>query len=213
MANRIIGWLAHVFNYNAKRLSDFFRYQRICFEVKNIETPFNIESEVEIRTPKQVKIEKDCTIKKRAIINGRSKLKDYGIMLGENTYIKENCYFDAYEGYIHIDGFCAFGQNTIIHGGGGVNIGKYVITGANCYIISSNHKYDSKELPIMLQGDKRKGITIEENVWLGGSVIVLDGVRIGKNSVIGAGTILTTDVPKNSTAYNQNNLKQTIIYK
>ena len=34
----------------------------------------------------------------------------------------------------------------------------------------------------MLQGDKRKGIVIEDNVWLGGSVIVLDDVTIGKNS-------------------------------
>ena len=140
------------------------------------------------------------------------KNDQYGIILGENTYLKENCYFDAYEGFIHIDGFCAFGQNTIIHGGGGVKIGKHVITGANCYIISSNHKYESKELPIMLQGDKRKGITIEDNVWLGGSVIILDGVHIGKNSVVGAGTILTQDVPKNTIIYNNNNLNRKNLY-
>ena len=43
---------------------------------------------------------------------------------------------------------------------------------------------------------RAKGIIIEDNVWLGGSVVVLDGVRIGRNSVIGAGTIVTKDVPK-----------------
>ncbi len=196
-----------------KRLSDYFRNQRVAFEIKNIESPYNFESDVEIRTPLQINIKKDCTLKKRTILNGRSILNEFGIMFGENTYLKENCYFDAYDGYIHVDGFCAFGQNTIIHGGGGVKIGKHVITGANCYIISSNHNYKSKELPIMLQGDERKGIIIEDNVWLGGAVIILDNVHIGKNSVIGAGTIVTKDIPKNSMVYNQNNLKETIIYK
>lgn len=65
----------------------------------------------------------------------------------------------------------------------------------------------------MLQGDKRKGIIIEDNVWLGGSVVVLDGVRIGRNSVIGAGTIVTKDVPKNSLLYNKNNIQIKEIYK
>lgn len=209
MPNRFIGKII----YNGYKFKDFIsmnlRNHLTYYLVKNIKEPFCIEKNVEFRTPKQIFIEKDCTIKSRTIINGRSNVDDFGVILGENTYLKENCYFDAYSGFIHIDGFCAFGQNTIIHGGGGVKIGKYVIIGANCYIIASNHIYNSLDFPIMLQGDKRKGIVIGDNVWIGGSVIVLDGVTIGKNSIIGAGTVVTKNVPPNSLIYN----KQSIIIK
>lgn len=213
MPNRIIGHILYKATSLLSMVSTSIRNHKNFYLLKNIELPFNIEKQVELRTPNQIKLHKDCTIKARTIINGRSSKKEFGINFGENTYLKENCYFDAYGGFIEIKGFCAFGQNTIIHGGGGVEIGKNVITGSNCYLISSNHNYESKEFPIMLQGDKRKGIIIEDNVWLGGSVVVLDGVRIGRNSVIGAGTIVTKNVPKNSLLYNKNNIQIKEIYK
>lgn len=193
----------------SKNLQDHLLY----YLLDKIELPFHIEKDVEFRNAHQIYIKKECTIKSRCIINGRSSCQEHGIIFGENTYLKENCNFDAYNGFIKTEGNCAFGQNTIIHGGGGVKIGKYVITGANCYIISSNHKYDSIEYPIVLQGDSRKGIIIEDNVWLGGNVIVLDGVRIGKNSVVAAGTILTRDVPKNTLIYNKLDLQKKELYK
>lgn len=209
MPIRFIGKIIHTVYKFKEFVSTNLRNHLTYYLVKNINVPFCVEKNVEFRTPDKILIEKDCTIKSRTIINGRSKIEDFGVRLGENTYIKENCYFDAYSGFIHVNGFCAFGQNTIIHGGGGVKIGKYVITGANCYIIASNHKYDSLDFPIMLQGDKRKGIVIGDNVWIGGSVVVLDGVNIGKNSIIGAGTVVTNDVPPNSLIYN----KQSTIIK
>ncbi|WP_219724535.1 DapH/DapD/GlmU-related protein [Halomonas urumqiensis] len=49
----------------------------------------------------------------------------------------------------------------------------------------------------MLAGEP---ITIEDNVWLGGGVIVLAGVTIGENSVIGAGAVVTKDIPANVVA-------------
>lgn len=213
MPNRFVGRLIHISCKIKDAIYLNLHNHLVLFLIKNIKEPFYIEMGVEFRTPEQIKIEKDCTIKSRSIINGRSRKKNFGVIFGENTYLKENCYFDAYSGFIHIGGFCAFGQNTIIHGGGGVKIGKYVIVGANCYIISSNHIYDSIEFPIILQGDKQKGIVIEDNVWLGGSVIILDGVTVGKNSIIGAGTVVTKNVPANSLIYNKNNLVTGKVYK
>lgn len=45
-----------------------------------------------------------------------------------------------------------------------------------------------------------KPITVEDGVWIGGGVIVLPGVTIGKNSVIGAGSVVTRSIPKNCVA-------------
>jgi len=203
MPNKIVGNVLAkcraIYRFIHQRASNSINY----YLIDELGLPFNIHYLCEFRTPAQISINYDCTIKARTILNGRSKARKHGIILGADTYLKENCYLDAYGGYIEIEGQCAFAQNTIIHGGGGVSIGKNVISGANCYIISSNHNFDSEELPIMLQGDTKRGITIGNNVWLGGNVIVLDGVSIGNNCVIGAGTIVRKNIPSGIIVYDQ----------
>jgi acetyltransferase-like isoleucine patch superfamily enzyme len=159
---------------------------------------FDIHRTVEFRNPQQISLGQACVIKARSILNGRSDARAHGLVLGRDSYVKEGCILDAYGGSITIAGPCALGQNTIMHGGGGIEIGSHVLMGANCYVIASNHKYRSRELPIMLQGDHRRGISIGDNVWLGGGVIVLDGVTIGNNVVVGAGTVVSEAIPANS---------------
>lgn len=203
MPNRTIGRFIHHL-LNARRVvAKHANAHHLSYVVARLVEPFDIDPSVEIRTPSQISIERESVIRARAILNGRSSTSEFGITLGEQTYIKEGCYLDAYGGSISIGGFCAFAQNTFIHGGGGVAIGTHVIVGPDTYIIASNHNYGSRELPIMLQGESRRGIAIGSNVWLGASVVVLDGVRIGDNSVVGAGTVLTHDVPRNTVVYDK----------
>lgn len=75
-----------------------------------------------------------------------------------------------------------------------INIGNNVRVGANCVIMDGDAH----------QNDPRAGvnspIVIEDNVWIGTNVIVLKGVTIGKNSLIGAGSIVTKDIPANVVA-------------
>ena len=79
---------------------------------------------------------------------------------------------------------------------GPVVIGRDVMMGPRCHLIALNHAVDDVERPMREQGhaDKRP-IVIEDDVWLGASVVVLPGVRIGTGSVIGAGSVVTRDVP------------------
>lgn len=160
--------------------------------------PYRIDLGVEIRNPHKVKIGSNTVIKRGTILNGRSTGNEFGLTFGAETYIKEYCYLDSYGGFIEIVGPCAIGQFCTFHGGGGLTIGRYVMFGAHCYVIASNHLFGSLELPYILQGDRARGITIEDNVWVGGGSILLDGITIGRNSVIGAGAIVTRDVPANS---------------
>ncbi|ODS05668.1 sugar O-acetyltransferase [Vibrio scophthalmi] len=80
-----------------------------------------------------------------------------------------------------------------------VTIGDNVLFGPNIQLYAAGH-------PLDVQGRVEQGIefglpiTIGDNVWLGGSVVVCPGITIGDNSVIGAGSVVTKDIPANVVA-------------
>jgi acetyltransferase-like isoleucine patch superfamily enzyme len=63
-----------------------------------------------------------------------------------------------------------------------------------------NHNFDSSEIPIRLQDGQNESVVIEEDVWIGVRVTICPGVRIGRGSVIGAGSVVTRDIPEYSVA-------------
>ncbi|WP_419470362.1 acyltransferase [Candidatus Kuenenia sp.] len=100
--------------------------------------------------------------------------------IGERTYIQPRCQFSAYKSSIQI--------------GCGVSIA------ANCAFYPYNHGV-APGIPIGKQPLQSKGgIIIGDDSWLGFGVIVLDGVRIGNGAVVGAGSVVTHDIPDNAIA-------------
>lgn len=81
---------------------------------------------------------------------------------------------------------------------GKIVIGKNVMFGPKCSLFAENHNFSDTKSSIKSQGVNQKGITIEDDCWIGSNVVILDGVTIGKGSVIGAGTLVTKDVPAGS---------------
>lgn len=65
-------------------------------------------------------------------------------------------------------------------------------------LFAENHNFSGTESSIKSLGVNQKGITVEDDCWIGSNVTILDGVIIGKGSVIGAGTLVTKDVPAGS---------------
>jgi acetyltransferase-like isoleucine patch superfamily enzyme len=87
------------------------------------------------------------------------------------------------------------GEYSVIRGQGGVTIGDRVYTSPFTQIIAVNHIFDDPNRPFVEQGITAKGIVIEDDVWLGASAVITDGVHIGKGSVVAAGAVVTRDVP------------------
>ena len=96
----------------------------------------------------------------------------YNITVGDNFYTNTNCCI--------LD--CAK-----------ITIGNNVWIGPNVGIYTPNHAFDSKE---RTHGyEKSLPIEIGDNVWIGGSVTIIGGVKIGQNSIIGAGSVVTKNIP------------------
>jgi virginiamycin A acetyltransferase len=86
----------------------------------------------------------------------------------------------------------AINSGTVIYSGNGVRIGDGVLIAANCTLAATNHEFSDPDRRIRDQGfqPSRGGIVIEDDVWLGANVVVLDGAVIGKGAVIGAGSVV-----------------------
>ncbi len=97
------------------------------------------------------------------------------ITLGDNVYIGDFC--------------------TISGDDGEVIIGKNVLIAAYTLIQAANHNFDRLDIPIMDQGHEPSFVHIEDDVWIGASCVICPGVCIGTGAVIGAGAVVTKDVP------------------
>jgi acetyltransferase-like isoleucine patch superfamily enzyme len=79
---------------------------------------------------------------------------------------------------------------------GQINIENDVLIGSGVHIYVSNHKFDDTSVAIYYQGHSAdKSVLIKEGSWIGANAIILPGVTIGRNAVVGAGSIVTKDVP------------------
>ena len=79
---------------------------------------------------------------------------------------------------------------------GDITIGKDVMMGPECVILTRNHAFDRVDIPMRMQGfAEEKPVVIEDDVWIGWRVTILSGIRVGKGSIIGAGAVVTKDVP------------------
>lgn len=80
-----------------------------------------------------------------------------------------------------------------------VVIGDNVMFGPNVTIVTANHPKSPKQREENLEFGAK--VIIEDNVWIAAGVTVCPGVTIGKNSIIGAGSVVTKNIPKNVVAY------------
>jgi len=118
---------------------------------------------------------------------------------GDNISISTHCAIFAREK--KIEGIFTMGNgsnisdNTIIDVCANVSIGKSVAIGNGCTIFTHNHIYTDKSKAAWKGGVITGPVTIADNCWIGANVTIMPGVTIGKHSVVGAGSVVTKDVP------------------
>ncbi len=92
---------------------------------------------------------------------------------------------------------CSINSGVVIYVGNGVEIGANVAIGANTTLAPTNHEYRSADTPIRDQRfmASRGGVVIEDDVWIGVNVVLLDGAHLGKGCVVGAGSLVRGKLP------------------
>lgn len=100
------------------------------------------------------------------------------------------------KGYIKIGNYCLVCPGVRIGAACGVDIGHNCMIASNAYITDS----DWHDIYNRVSTGTSMPVKIKENVWIGDSAIICKGVTIGKNSIIGAGAVITKDVPSNVVA-------------
>lgn len=112
---------------------------------------------------------------------------------GRNINIEAGAYFGNGSG-IELGDCSGIGVNC--HVVGPVTIGNDVIMGPEVIIRTVNHRFDRLDLPIRKQGAAPpERVVISDDVWIGTRVIILPGITIGRGAVVGAGAVVTRDVP------------------
>ncbi len=124
-----------------------------------------------------------------------------GIEIGDRSIVMHGAVLHVYNfrglpnAGIKIGQDSLVGEYSIIRGQGGVTIGNRVYTSPFTQIIAVNHIFDDPNRSFVEQGITAQGIVIEDDVWLGASAVITDGVRVGKGAVVAAGAVVTKDVP------------------
>jgi len=129
-----------------------------------------------------------------------------GVVLGRGVTLRRNVHIEVTSVLRQPGEGCVIGdragisENCQIAAKGRIEIGPETLFGPACLVIAENHVFDDPDRPIREQGASREGISIGGDCWLGGGTKVLDGVSIGDSSVIGAGAVVSKDVPPRSIA-------------
>ena len=151
-----------------------------------------------IRFPRYVSVGRNVYIGDETYLSG---LSTAGVRIGDHVRIREQVWIQATSTLddpgvgLSIGEGTYIGPRCVLGAGGGLTIGRHVTLGAAIHLLAENHAFDDLSRPINEQGVTRRGITIEDNAWIGNAAIVLDGVTIGRGAVIGAGAVVTRDVP------------------
>lgn len=155
-------------NYDPELIKDRYAVKDLCQKYNNLK-------------PSAIK-KKTTAIKK---ILGKTK---------ENITIEQPFWCDY--GYnIEVGENFYSNHNLVILDGNKVEFGDNVFVGPNCSFYTAGHpaEYELRNKGI----EYAKPIKVGNNVWFGGNVCVLPGVTIGDNVVIGAGSVVTKDIPSN----------------
>tara|TARA_Y100000588_G_scaffold373868_2_gene448235 strand:- start:5023 stop:5508 length:486 start_codon:yes stop_codon:yes gene_type:complete len=115
------------------------------------------------------------------------------ISIGDDVMFMYGVYLSPAGSEITIGSNTHFAPYGVLYGP--LTIGDNVAVAAHVVFASIGHGYDRTDIPMVEQPAQKKEIVIEDDVWIGANAVVIGGVTVGTGSIVGAGAVVTKDVP------------------
>jgi acetyltransferase-like isoleucine patch superfamily enzyme len=117
------------------------------------------------------------------------------IEIGDDVYVGHQTILKGYhKNRITIGDGAWIGQQCFLHGAGGITIGRNVGIGPGVKIVTSSHRLDQLDRPILKSDLEFAPVVVEDDSDIGTGAILLPGVRVGRGAQVGAGAVVTRDV-------------------
>jgi acetyltransferase-like isoleucine patch superfamily enzyme len=158
-----------------------------------------IDRRARIESPRRVSVGAGARIDHGAVIRGNTQ-DSRGVSIGAGASIKDYAVINANQGHVSVGERGWIGPYCLIYGNGGVEIGADVLIAAHTSVNTVSHVADRTDVPMNDQGIRCDPVVIEDDVWIGLNCTILQGVVIGRGSIVGAGAVVTRDLPPGSIA-------------
>jgi acetyltransferase-like isoleucine patch superfamily enzyme len=150
---------------------------RVCRELEARAPGVKLHRSVEVRSPDRLTLGPHVHVDRGVLLHcgGMAwSVPDAGIALGEHCYVGPNC---------------------VLFGGGGIELHAAVLVAPGVVIASHQHTFELAGIDIREQPLDFGRVVIERDVWIGANATILPGVRIGTGTVVGAGAVVSRDLP------------------
>lgn len=154
---------------------------------------------VVLRHPHKIRLGDNVVVDDHCVLDAKGQSNE-GITIGNGVFIGRNSILSCKNGDIVLHDEVNIGFNCEVFSGAKVEIGARVMLAAYAYVIGGGHAYDRVDVSPLEQARTAVGVTIGEGAWLGAGVKVLDGTSVGAQSIVGAGAVVTRDIPAHSIA-------------
>ena len=152
-----------------------------------------------MRHPHKVHLGDDVVVDDLVLLDAKGTTNT-GIRMGNGVFLGRGTILSCKDGDITLGDDVNIGFHSEIFSGSQVTVGRKGLFAAYTYLVGGGHEFEQAGVPVIDQERRSKGITLGENVWLGAGAKVMDGVRIADHVVVGAGAVVTEDLPEGAVA-------------
>jgi acetyltransferase-like isoleucine patch superfamily enzyme len=124
----------------------------------------------------EMEMSPDARLGRGTVISSFTKVKVAGpLVTGRRAQIATNCFLEA--------------------GEGGITLGDDVLIGPGTVLVTTNYRYDRVGVPFPEQGTVSRGIRVGDRSWIGSNCVLTDGVTVGRDVIVTAGSVVSGTVP------------------
>lgn len=154
---------------------------------------------VVLRHPAKIQVGDGVVFDDLVVLDAKGSTNQ-GIRIGAGVFLGRGTILSCKNGNIELGEGTNIGFHSEIFSGSSVTVGRQGLFAAYTYLVGGGHEFEGRDIAVIDQPRTSRGIVLGDDVWLGAGATVLDGVRIGSHAVVGAGAVVTADLPENAVA-------------